>query len=51
MATKTTEPAEQNAPVVADEPQQDAPGGRYLVNGTLVDANGKPLKGKAEDGE
>jgi protocatechuate 3,4-dioxygenase beta subunit len=27
------------------------PGGRYIVNGKVVDANGNPLKGeKAEDG-
>lgn len=33
----------------ATEPEPDAnetvPGGRYIVNGQTVDANGKPVKG------
>jgi hypothetical protein len=64
MATKNTEPNETEAVVAADADvaevvteteaavaaDQTVPGGRYLVNGELVDANGKPIKGeKGED--
>lgn len=30
---------------------EDVPGGQYIVNGKLVDANGKPIGAKAADGE
>ena len=38
---KATEPEPEPAPTRADT---TVPGGRYVVNGQTVDANGKPIK-------
>lgn len=39
--------AEADAEAAAQPLDQTDPGGRYVVNGVTVDANGKPLKGEA----
>ena len=42
---KAEEQARKDAEQSAPKPAEPAKGGRYIVNGKRVDANGKPVKG------